>query len=82
MKEKYDVVLETLRKERNLLWKMTERNMNSEYIGLNIMDDIRLRQIEEIDQAIKLLSVREEIKEVIRISDRDHPAWNKVKEAL
>lgn len=54
MEEKYDVVLETLRKERNLLWKMTERNMNSEYIGMNIMDDIRLRQIEQLDEAIEM----------------------------
>ena len=50
----FDIVIETLRKERNLLWKMTERNMTSEYIGMNIMDDIRLRQIEQLDEAIEM----------------------------
>jgi hypothetical protein len=49
----YDVVVDALQKYRDTLWKMTERNMNSEYIGMNIMDDIRLRQIEELDVAIK-----------------------------
>jgi len=49
----YDVVIDALQKYRDTLWKMTERNMNSEYIGMNIMDDIRLRQIEELDEAIK-----------------------------
>jgi len=50
--EQFDVVINALTKERDLLWKMTERNMNSEYIGMNIMDDIRLRQIKELDEAI------------------------------
>lgn len=34
--------------------KMTERNMNSEYISMNIMDDIRLKQIAQIDECIKM----------------------------
>jgi hypothetical protein len=42
-----------LKKHRDSLWQMTERNLNSELVGLNIMDDIRLKQIEELDQAIK-----------------------------
>jgi len=49
----YDVVIDALQKYRDKLWEMTQRNMNSEYIGMNIMDDIRLRQIEELDEAIK-----------------------------
>ncbi len=52
--EKYDVVLHTLQKERDLLWSMTERNMTSEYIGMGIMDDIRLSQIRQLDIAIRM----------------------------
>jgi len=51
---KYDVVVDTLQQKRDKLWEMTRRNMNSEYIGMNIMDDIRLKQIEQLDEAIKL----------------------------
>jgi hypothetical protein len=51
---KYDVVIDTLQKHRDKLWEMTRRNMNSDYIGMNIMDDIRLKQIEQLDEAIKL----------------------------
>jgi len=53
MDDDYDVVIDALQKYRDTLWKMTERNMNSEYIHMNIMDDIRLRQIEELNEAIK-----------------------------
>lgn len=49
----YDVVIDALQKYRDTLWKMTQRNITCEYIGWNIMDDIRLRQIEELDGAIK-----------------------------
>ena len=56
----YCVVTDVLTKHRNELWKMTERNMNSEYIGLNIMDDIRLKQIAEIDECIKMWKERNE----------------------
>ena len=54
----YDVVIDALQKYRDKLWKMTEQNMNSEYIGMNIMDDIRLRQIEELNEAIKERKMR------------------------
>lgn len=80
--QEYDVVLDTLQKQRDILWKMTEANMTSEYLGMNIMDDIRLEQIAELDKAMKLWKSREAIREVIRISDREHEAWNQVKEAL
>jgi hypothetical protein len=53
MTETYDVVLDVLKKHRDKLWQMTEQNLNSEFVGLNIMDDIRLKQIEDLDQAIK-----------------------------
>jgi len=49
----YDVVLDALKKYRDQLWLMTDQNLNSELVGLNIMDDIRLKQIAELDLAIK-----------------------------
>lgn len=82
MLKEYDVVLDTLQKQRDILWKMTERNMTSEYLGMSIMDDIRLEQIAQLDKAMKLWSARESIKEVIRISDREHEAWRIVKDTL
>jgi len=53
MDDDYDVVIDALQKYRDALWKMTEQNINSECIHMNIMDDIRLRQIEELNEAIK-----------------------------
>ena len=50
----YDVVIDVLQKHHDKLWEMTKRNMNSEYIGMNIMDDIRLSQMDELKKAIKL----------------------------
>ena len=58
MSDDYDVVLHTLQKERDKLWNMTERNMNSEYVGMNIMDDIRLSQIRQLDIAIRMWKER------------------------
>jgi hypothetical protein len=52
--EKYDVVLDTLQEKRDRLWKMTERNMTSEYIGMGVMDDIRLSQIRQLDIAMRM----------------------------
>ncbi len=48
----YDVVVDVLTKHAQELWRMTEKNMRSEYVGLNIMDDIRLKQIREINECI------------------------------
>jgi hypothetical protein len=58
MSDNYDVVLHTLQKERDLLWSMTERNMNSEYVGMGIMDEIRLSQIRQLDIAIRMWKER------------------------
>jgi hypothetical protein len=58
MSDDYDVVLHTLQEKRDLLWSMTERNMNSEYVGMNIMDDIRLSQIRQLDIAIRMWKER------------------------
>jgi len=57
----YDVVIDVLQKHRDKLWEMTQRNMNSEFIGMNIMDDIRLEQIDELDAAIKERKMRKNL---------------------
>ena len=54
MTEDYDVVIDTLQKQYDILWKMTERNMNSEFMGMGIMDDIRLDQMEQLKEAIDM----------------------------
>ena len=46
----YDVVVDVLQKHRDKLWKMTQQNMNAD--SFNVMDEIRLEQIDEIDKAI------------------------------
>lgn len=48
----FDVVVDALQKHRDRLWDMINRNMKSEYTSLNIMDDIRFYQIEQLDAAI------------------------------
>ena len=58
MTEDYDVVLATLEEKRDQLWRMTERNMRSEYIGMNIMDDIRLDQIQQLEEAMRIWQAR------------------------
>jgi len=52
MSDDYDVVIDVLTKHKEHLWKMCERNLNSDYVGWNIMDDIREKQINEINQCI------------------------------
>jgi len=52
MTEDYDVVIDTLQKQRDILWKMTQQNMNADMF--NIMDQIRLEQIDQLDKAISL----------------------------
>lgn len=52
MDEEYDIVIATLQEKRDALWKMTQSNMN---IGMfNIMDQIRLEQIDQLDKAMLL----------------------------
>jgi hypothetical protein len=46
----YDVVVDVLQKHRAVLWKMTQQNMNAD--SFNIMDQIRLEQIDQLDKAI------------------------------
>jgi hypothetical protein len=58
--EDYDVVVDTLQKHRAVLWKMTNLNLNSEFGGMGIMDQIRLEQINELDKAIIMWKKRNE----------------------
>ena len=46
----YDVVLDTLQKHYDELWKMTQRNMNADLF--NIMDQIRLEQMDHLKSGI------------------------------
>jgi len=50
----YDVVVDTLQQKRDVLWKMTEANMHCKFLAMNIMDSIRLSQIDELDTAIAI----------------------------
>jgi hypothetical protein len=49
----YDVVIDTLQKQHDLLWRMTEQSMNSEY-GMSLLDDIRFKQMDQLQQAIDM----------------------------
>lgn len=48
----FDIVIATLEEKKQKLWKMTESNMSSDL--MNIMDDIRLEQIQELNEAMGL----------------------------
>jgi len=50
----YDVVIDVLQKHHDKLWQMTKSNMNNEFFEMGIMDDIRLNQMDELKEAIKL----------------------------
>jgi len=50
--EDYDVVIDTLQKKIDALWKMTKSNMDNDM--MNIMDDIRLEQISQLEKAIAM----------------------------
>ena len=50
--DEYDVVLDTLEKQYQLLWKMTQANMNAD--AFNIMDQIRMEQMDQLKAAIAL----------------------------
>lgn len=58
--EEYDVVLDVLQKHHDKLWEITKSNMTSEFLGMSIMDDIRLEQMEQLKQAMKLWRNRNE----------------------
>jgi hypothetical protein len=50
--KEYDVVLDTLHKKFDVLWKMTQQNINGDMF--NIMDQIRFEQMDQITKAMKL----------------------------
>jgi len=54
----YDVVIDTLQKKRDILWKMTQTNMENNL--MNIMDDIRLDQIRKLEEALIMWDNRDE----------------------
>ena len=56
----YDVVVDVLQKHRDNLMEMVNRNLRSELIGINIMDEIRLNQIDQLDEAIAMWRNRNE----------------------
>lgn len=62
----YDVVVDALQKHRDKLLEMINRNMSSEYITLNIMDDIRFDQIGQLDAAI---AERKNKKEWVKLTE-------------
>ena len=65
--EEYDIVLATLQEKRDRLWKMNQQNMNADMF--NIMDQIRLEQIDQLDKAIQsynaMIPLRERINEYL-----------------
>ena len=70
--EDYDVVIDTLTKHRDKLWKMTKSNMNNDM--MNIMDDIRLEQIDQLDAAMRMWKENKLKYDLIKITPRyeDH----------
>lgn len=48
--QEFDIVIDALKERRDKLWKMTQQNMNMDMF--NIMDQIRLEQISQLDNAI------------------------------
>lgn len=50
----YDVVTDVLTKHRDKLQKMTDANIKCEFVGWNIMDDIREKQIYQINQCLTM----------------------------
>jgi hypothetical protein len=55
--DEFDIVINTLQKQQDVLWRMTEQNMNSEY-GMSLMDDIRFKQMDQLQQAIDMWKAR------------------------
>lgn len=54
MSEDYDVVTDVLQKHYDKLMSMVNQNLRNEFIGLNIMDVIRLEQCDQLKLAISM----------------------------
>ena len=52
--KEYDVVLDALLVKHDALMAMTMQNMNSEFMSMGIMDDIRLEQCEQLKKAMRM----------------------------
>jgi hypothetical protein len=59
--EEFDIVIATLQEKKDKLWKMTQSNMNSD--NFNAMDQIRLEQIQELNEAMGMWLIWKEEKE-------------------
>jgi len=56
--DEFDIVINTLQKQHDVLWNMTQAQIASGY-GMGIMDDIRFKQMEQLQQAIDMWRGRE-----------------------
>ena len=55
--DEFDIVINTLQKQHDLLWRMAEQSMNSEF-GMSLLDDIRFKQMDQLQQAIDMWKAR------------------------
>jgi hypothetical protein len=55
--DEFDIVINTLQRQHDILWKMTEQNMNSEF-GMSLLDDIRFKQMDQLQEAIDMWKAR------------------------
>ena len=55
--DEFDIVINTLQRQHDILWRMTEQNMNSEF-GMSLMDDIRFKQMDQLQQAMDMWKAR------------------------
>lgn len=60
MEKEFDIVIATLEEKKQKLWKMTQDNMNMDMV--NLMDDIRLEQIQELNEAMGMWLIWKEEK--------------------
>ena len=57
--KEYDVVLDALLIKHDALMSMTMKNMNSEFMTMGIMDDIRLDQCDQLKKAMRMWQASE-----------------------
>ena len=55
--DEFDVVINTLQRQHDILWKMTEQNMNSEF-GMSLLDDIRFKHMDQLQEEIDMWKAR------------------------
>lgn len=68
----YDVVIDVLTKHRDKLQQMVDQNLRSEFIGMGIMDDIRLEQIAQINQCLTMWKIAKECADELKQLHKDH----------